>query len=216
MLGLGCEEFPPEECRVDEQPCETDLYKILKNLAIEQGREGNWDNVSALKEFWSVLSDMEIDTVADITGPSMFLNTVEELMDDVDGFNPGLRLLFARALRPGTPSGFVWPQPPAEHQQHQHAAGQKTRPKAPQWDTTPKFTPMALKHDVPVPSLRSMGVFNGIMSPVETGLKLHDRKGYTVINERIYSAAQCHPYLQGRAACEKRHLSMEGVGFSPI
>ena len=65
----------------------------------------------------------------------------------------GLRLLFARALRPGTPSGFVWPQPPAEHQQHQHAAGQKTRPKAPQWDTTPKFTPMALKHDVPVPSL---------------------------------------------------------------
>ncbi len=57
MLGLGCEEIPPEECRVDEQPCETDLYKILKNLAVEQGREGNWDNVSALKEFWSVLSD---------------------------------------------------------------------------------------------------------------------------------------------------------------
>ena len=185
------------------------LFLLFATLGASEIAAGNPTNSATLLEFARILEGHGFYTQEDVTAPTVFRPTIEDMMDEVTGLDPGLRALFCRALKPGDSlAGFEWADPPQQHQEAQRQVGKK-RPQAPSWSTASKFDQMSLPPGAPVPTLKSMGVFDGVTCPATSGAKLKDRAGFGLIIERTFSAAQDHPELQGGGCCERVKAAWE-------
>ena len=178
---------------------ETDLSEVLDALASELDDEGQPEKAKCFQTLNTILEQRtDYVTVRDITAESVDRNLINHLFK-MAGLTPGLAVRFARALDPTQEEGFEWPEPPkAGAELPQRAPGKKSGPKPGTitWSVEPKFRRVELPRDVAVPSLKELGVFDGIPQP-RPGQLLADRAGFSVINQRIYNVAQCHPQLQG-------------------
>ena len=177
---------------------ETDLSVVLEALASELDHEGKPEKASCFRLLNTILLQRtEFRTVRDIMAESVDRNMVHCLFA-MANFTPGLAVRFARAIDPTEIEGFEWPEPPRGDGQPQRAPGKKTGPKAGtiNWSMEPKFRKVDFPRNMAVPSLKELGVFDGIPQP-QPGQKLADRAGFSVINQRIYNVAQGHPQLQG-------------------
>ena len=188
---------------------ERPLYLLIAGLAQSEITAGNQAHAATFMEFGRVLESHGFYSQEDVTAPTVFRPTIEGMMDEVTGLDPGLRALFCRALKPGDSlAGFEWAEPPQQHQEAQRQVGRK-KPRAPTWNTAAQFPQMSLAPGAPVPTLRSLGVFDGLNCPATTGTKLADGKGFGLITERIFTAAQDHPELQGGGCSERVKAAWE-------
>ena len=64
--------------------------------------------------------------------------------------------------------GFEWADAPQQHQEAQRQVGRR-KPAAPTWSTAAQFAQMSLAPGAPVPTLQSLGVFEGMGCPAITG-----------------------------------------------
>ena len=208
------------------EPPERPLCLLLATLGVKETTAGNLASAAIFLEFGRTLEQHGFYSEEDVTAPTVYRPTIEAIMDEVTGLDPGLRALFRRALEPGDllGGGFEWPDAPQQHEEAQRGSGRK-KPPAPTWSTEPQYSQMALPPGAEVPTLISMGIFAGINCPATLGTKLPD-KDFKEINNRIFSAAQDHPQLQGggltervkrawekelHAFCPPRHMATYGV-----
>ena len=190
-------------------PAERPLFLLFSALASSEIAAGNPTHAATFMEFSRVLENAGFYTQEDVTAPTVYRPTMEALMDEVTGLDPGLRALFFRALMPGdSHDGFEWADAPQQHQEAQRQVGRR-KPKAPTWSTVAQYAQMSLAPGARVPTLQSLGVFEGLPCPATTGTKLQDAKGFGLIIERIFTAAQDHPELQGGGCCERVKTAWE-------
>ena len=190
------------------EPPERLLCLLLAALGVKEATAGNLASAAIFLEFGQALQEHGFYSEEDVTAPTVYRPTIEAIMDEVTGLDPGLRALFRRALKPGSAAdgGFEWPDAPQQHQEAQRGSGRKTP--APTWSTEPQFLRMSLPPDAAVPTLDSMGIFEGVNCPATLGTLLAD-KDFRDINERIFSAAQDNPQLQGGGLTERAKAAWE-------
>ena len=183
------------------------LDDLIASLAQNEIDAGNAPSAGVLTEFGRLLESRGFFSQEAVTLPTVYLNTMEEMMDEVQGLDAGLRALFKQALLPAVPGGHAWPVPPQLHENTQKRTERRKVP-APTWDCAAKFPPMSLPPGAPIPTLTSMGVFDGLTHPAASGTKL-DNKGFILVNERAFSAAQCDIQLQGGGITERVKVAWE-------
>ena len=84
------------------------LFLLFATLGASEIAAGNPTNSATLLEFARILEGHGFYTQEDVTAPTVFRPTIEDMMDEVTGLDPGLRALFCRALKPGDSlAGFV-------------------------------------------------------------------------------------------------------------
>ena len=176
---------------------ETNLAVVFEALASELDYEDKLEKAECFRLLNRVVQQRtDFRTVRDIKALSVDRNMIHRLLA-MAGLTAGLAVRFARALDPTEEEGFEWPAP-ANGTIEPRCPGKKTGPKpgAFNWSTEPKFPRTTLAPHMAVPSLRENGVFDDIPQPMP-GQHLSDRRGFTIINQRIYNLAQSHPNLQG-------------------
>lgn len=188
---------------------ERPLYLLISALGVKETTAGNPASQAIFSEFGRTLESHGFYSEEDLTAPTVYRPTVEAIMDEVTGLDHGLRALFRRALEPGDSldGGFEWPDAPQQHEAVQRGSGRK-KPPAPTWSTAAQYSQMSLPPGAELPSLISMGIFAGIKCPATLGTKLAD-KDFKEINDRIFSAAQDNPQLQGGGLTERAKSAWE-------